>query len=109
MEEPYIRERDRTGSARSLLLEKRIEALEAWQRDSKQFHNLFYDWQREQIAREAKLDEQLSSMNRDLKKLVSWREAEQSAPKKRWEAYTDRVVWAVLAAVIAFILAQLGL
>lgn len=109
MEEPYIRERDGTGSARSLLLEKRIEALEAWQRDSKQFHNLFYDWQREQIAREAKLDEQLSSMNRDLKKLVSWREAEQSAPKKRWEAYTDRVVWAVLAAVIAFILAQLGL
>ena len=107
MEEPYIRERD--GSARSLLLEKRIEALEAWQRDSKQFHNLFYDWQREQIAREAKLDEQLSSMNRDLKKLVSWREAEQSAPKKRWEAYTDRVVWAVLAAVIAFILARLGL
>ena len=58
MEEPYIRERDGTGSARSLLLEKRIEALEAWQRDSKQFHNLFYDWQREQIAREAKLDEQ---------------------------------------------------
>lgn len=109
MEEPYIRERDGTGSARSLLLEKRIEALEAWQRDSKQFHNLFYDWQREQIAREAKLDEQLSSMNRDLKKLVSWREAEQSAPKKRWEAYTDRVVWAVLAAVIAFILARLGL
>ena len=109
MEEPYIRERDGTGSARSLLLEKRIEALEAWQRDSKKFHNLFYDWQREQIAREAKLDEQLSSMNRDLKKLVSWREAEQSAPKKRWEAYTDRVVWAVLAAVIAFILARLGL
>ena len=109
MDEPYIRERDGTGSARSLLLEKRIEALEAWQRGSKQFHNLFYDWQREQIAREAKLDEQLSSMNRDLKKLVSWREAEQSAPKKRWEAYTDRVVWAVLAAVIAFILARLGL
>lgn len=109
MEESYIRERDGTSSARSLLLEKRIEALEAWQRDSKQFHNLFYDWQREQIAREAKLDEQLSSMNRDLKKLVSWREAEQSAPKKRWEAYTDRVVWAVLAAVIAFILARLGL
>ena len=109
MEEPYIRERDGTSSARSLLLEKRIEALEAWQRDSKQFHNLFYDWQREQIAREAKLDEQLSSMNRDLKKPVSWREAEQSAPKKRWEAYTDRVVWAVLAAVIAFILARLGL
>ena len=91
------------------MLEKRIEALEAWQRESKQLHNLFYDWQREQIAHEAKLDEQLSSMNRDLKKLVSWREAEQSAPKKRWEAYTDRVVWAVLAAVIAFILARLGL
>lgn len=102
-------ERDCIGKAAAALLEKRVADLEAWREDSRDFHAKFYDWQREQIAREAKLDEQLSSMNRDLKKLVSWREAEQSAPKKRWEAYTDRVVWAVLAAVIAFILARLGL
>ena len=42
-------------------LEGRIKALEDWQQDSKKFHNSFYDWQREQIARDAKLDEQLSN------------------------------------------------
>ena len=35
-------------------LEGRIKALEDWQQDSKKFHNSFYDWQREQIARDAK-------------------------------------------------------
>ena len=102
-------ERECIGSARALLLEKRIEALEEWQRDSKQFHTAFYDWQREQIAREAKLDEQLNSINRDIKKLVSWQEAEQSAPKRRWEVHADRVIWTVLAAVIAFLLGRIGL
>ena len=102
-------ERECIGSARALLLEKRIEALEEWQRDSKQFHTAFYDWQREQIAREAKLDEQLNSINRDIKKPVSWQEAEQSAPKRRWEAHADRVIWTVLAAVIAFLLGRIGL
>ena len=90
-------------------MEPRIQALEDWKSESKRFHNTFYDWQREQIAREAKLDEQLNSINRDIKKLVSWQEAEQSAPKKRWEAHTDRVIWTVLAAVIAFLLGRIGL
>ena len=43
-------------------LEGRIKALEDWQQDSKKFHNSFYDWQREQIAREAKLDEQAATV-----------------------------------------------
>ena len=50
-------ERDCIGKAAALKLESRIENLERWQQDSKKFHNAFYDWQREQIAREAKLDE----------------------------------------------------
>lgn len=35
-------------------------------------------------------------------------EAEQAKPKKRWEAIVDKSVWAVLAAVIAFVLPGLG-
>ncbi len=30
-------------------------------------------------------------------------------PGKRWEAIVDKVIWAVLAAVIAFILGRIGL
>ena len=90
-------------------LEGRIKALEDWQRDSKKFHNSFYDWQREQIEWQARLDERLKSMEKDIKKSVEWQESQQSAPKKRWDAIVDKSVWAVLAAVIAFILARIGL
>jgi hypothetical protein len=30
-------------------------------------------------------------------------------PGKRWDAVVDKVVWAVLAAVIAFLLGRIGL
>ena len=44
-----------------------------------------------------------------LDRLIAWQEAEQAKPKKRWETIVDKSVWAVLAAVIAFILARIGL
>ena len=54
-----VPERDCIGKTAALKLEARIDALEAWQKDSKEFHHAFYDWQREQIARDSKLDEKL--------------------------------------------------
>lgn len=102
-------QRDCIGKAAAALLEKRIEDLEKWQADSKQFHNDFYDWQREQIARDAKLDEQLSHMSTNLNKLVQWQEAQLNKPQKRWDGIVEKIVWAVLAAVIAALLATVGL
>ena len=102
-------QRDCIGKAAAAKLEARIEALEGWQKDSKEFHHAFYDWQREQIARDARLDEQLSNMERNLNKLVAWQETQQTAPRKRWDALVDKSIWAVLAAVIAFLLARIGL
>lgn len=90
-------------------LEGRIKALEDWQQDSKKFHNSFYDWQRDQIARDAKLDEQLSNMDKNIEKLLAKQEEQTAKPGRRWEAIVDKSVWAVLAAVIAFILARIGL
>ena len=55
------------------------------------------------------MDEQLSNMDKNINKLVSWQEGQQSAPKKRWDAILDKTIWAVLAAVIAFVLAKIGL
>lgn len=102
-------DRECIGKTEAAKLEGRIKALEDWRKDSKDFHEKFYDWQREQIAREAKLDEQLSVMNKNLNKLVLWQENQQSAPKKRWDAIVDKVIWMILAAIIAFVLAKFGL
>ena len=111
MDEKCVRDprHDCFGLEAAARLEGRIKALEDWQRDSKKFHNSFYDWQREQIEWQARLDERLKSMEKDIKKSVEWQESQQSAPKKRWDAIVDKSVWAVLAAVIAFILARIAL
>lgn len=98
-------ERDCIGKAAAAKLEARIETLERWQEDSKKFHNTFYDWQREQIARDAKLDEQLKSINTNIAKMLTWQESEQSKPGKRWEA----VIAAIIAAAVGFMLAQIGI
>ena len=40
-------ERDCIGKAAAAKLEARIESLERWQKDSKEFHNTFYNWQKQ--------------------------------------------------------------
>lgn len=102
-------ERDCLGSAKAALLEKRIEDLEAWRGESKKFHNAFYDWQREQIARDARLDVKLQGIDDNLSKLVSWQEEQQQKPVRRWDGLVDKAVWEVLAAVIDFLLGRVGL
>ena len=102
-------QRDCIGKAEAAKLEGRIRALEEWREDSKDFHAKFYDWQREQIAREARLDEKLSGMDANIKKVLATQEACSLKPGKRWDAIVDKAIWAVLAAFIAFVLAKLGL
>ena len=97
------------GLQEAARLEGRIKALEDWQQDSKKFHNSFYDWQREQIAREAKLDEQLSNMNRNIQKLLDKQEEDDAKPGKLMDTLKNNAIWAVLAAVIGFFLGNLGL
>lgn len=91
------------------VLKHRVEDLESWQQDSKKFHNSFYDWQREQIAREAKLDEQLSNMNRNIQKLLDKQEEDDAKPGKLMDTLKNNAIWAILAAVIGFFLGNLGL
>ena len=86
-------ERDCIGKAAAVLLEKRIEDLEKWQADSKKFHSDFYDWQRMQIARDARLDEQLSYMSKNIQKLLTQQEACALKPARRWDAIIDKAIW----------------
>ena len=90
-------------------LEGRIKALEEWREDTKDFHAKFYDWQRQQIAREAKLDEQLSNMNRNIQKLLDKQEEDNAKPGKLMDMLKSNAIWAILAAVIGFVLAKIGL
>lgn len=111
MDDKFIinNERDCIGKAAAAKLEGRIEALERWRNSSEEFHDKFYEWQREQAERAGQMDEQLKNMDKNINKLVAWQENQQAAPKKRVDALIDKVIWAVLAAVITFILARVGL
>lgn len=102
-------ERDCIGKAAAYKLEMRIENLEKWQESSRAFHESFYNWQRLQIARDARLDEQLKTMGENIQKVVEYQESEKAKPGMRVDAIIDKCIWAVLAAVIAFVLARIGL
>ena len=91
------------------IMEPRIKALEDWKSESKKFHNTFYDWQRDQIARDSRLDVQLSGIESNLKKLVAWQDAQRDKPARRLESIVEKIVLCVVAAVVGYVLAQVGL
>ena len=111
MDEKCVRDprHDCFGLEAAARLEGRIKALEEWREDSKDFHAKFYDWQRQQIAREAKLDEQLSNMDRNIQKLLDKQEEDNAKPGKLMDMLKSNAIWAILAAVIGFVLAKIGL
>ena len=102
-------QRDCIGKAEAAKLEGRIKALEDWREDSKDFHAKFYDWQREQIARDARLDEKLNGMDTNIKKLLDKQEEDDAKPGKLMDTLKNNAIWAILAAVIGFFLGNLGL
>lgn len=102
-------ERDCLGLAEAAKLDGRIKALEVWKDESKKFHEDFYDWQKGQIARDAKLDVRLENIRDNVTKLVTWQESQQAKPGKRLDAMAEKVIMLVVAAVVGFILARIGL
>ena len=80
-----------------------------WREASRSTHKELFNRMRELEKAEAARNEQYDNIMEKLDRLIAWQEAEQAKPKKRWEAIVDKSVWAVLAAVIAFILARIGL
>lgn len=97
------------SATRLALLEERVKALEGGQQKEAAFREAYYADQRERVARDARLDEKISAMDEKLDKVVAYQEAQQGRPAKRWEGMVDRILWAVCAAVIAFLLGRIGL
>lgn len=99
-------QRDCLGLAKANMLEKQMSE---WREASRSTHKELFDRMRELEKAEAARNEQYDNIMEKLDRLIAWQEAEQTKPKKRWETIVDKSVWAVLAAVIAFILARIGL
>ena len=99
-------QRDCLGLQKANMLEKQISE---WREASRSTHKELFNRMRELEKAEAARNEQYDNIMEKLDRLIAWQEAEQVKPKKRWEAIVDKSVWAVLAAVIAFILARIGL
>ena len=57
----------------------------------------------------AVMAEQLKTMNVNVNNLTSKVDELEDKPAKRWDSIVDKVIWAVLAAVIAFLLGRVGL
>lgn len=87
----------------------RIEALEDGQQREEKFRKAYYEERESRIERDVRLDAKISEMDKKLDKVVAWQEAQQAKPGKRWEGLVEKALWAVAAAVIAFLLAKIGL
>ena len=99
-------ERDCLGLQKAEMLEKQMDQ---WRSQSRESHQEIFrrlnDLEKSETAR----DIQYTSIMEKLDKLVAWQEDQKAKPAKRWDTIMEKTVWAVLAAVIAFILARIGL
>jgi SMC interacting uncharacterized protein involved in chromosome segregation len=57
----------------------------------------------------AVMAEQLKNMNQSVSTLTNEVEEMKEKPSKRWEGLVDKIIWAVAAALIGFVLARIGL
>jgi hypothetical protein len=61
------------------------------------------------VATVAVLAEKESNVENDVKEIKSDVKSIKDKPGKRWDAIVDKVIWAVLAAMIAYFLAKIGI
>ena len=57
----------------------------------------------------AVMAEQMKTMNTSVDKLTTKVDELEEKPAKRWDAVVDKIVWAVLASLISFLLGRIGL
>ena len=61
------------------------------------------------VSTVAVLVEQEKRVENDVKEIKTDVKTLTSKPGKRWEAIVDKLIWAVLAAIVAYFLARIGL
>lgn len=91
----------------------RVDSLERefdrYRDNSSETHKQMFNRIGELEQGESGLRVKLDGIDEKLDKLLIWQEAQKEKPVKRWDGLIDKAVWAVAAAVIAFLLARIGL
>lgn len=83
--------------------------LEALRNQNNASHQGIYDRLRTLETASAVQKTQFDSIIDKLDNLTQKVDALESKPGKRWESIVDKAIWAILAAVLAFLLARVGL
>ena len=87
-------------------LEKELDKFQGQNSDThREIFRRLNDLERAEAAQE----QHFSTVNEKLDKLIEWQEAQREKPAKRWEGLVDKLIWAVAGAVVAFLLARVGL
>ena len=58
---------------------------------------------------ESAQEKHFEAVNEKLDKLIEWQENQREKPARRWDGIVEKAIWAVCAAVIAFLLGKAGL
>lgn len=102
-------ERDCIGKAAAAKLEWRITALEENQAKESEFRELYYKERMERAKRDVALDSEIKSINIKLDQLISWKSGEQQKPGKFMDTIKNNIILLVIAAVIGYVLGNIGL
>ena len=105
--------RDCIGLAKAEMLEKQIDE---YRRQARETHSEIFErineLEKSDSARNQQylnIMEKLNDMSIKIAQALEENQQLKLKPGKRWESIVDKVIWAVLAAVIAFVLGKFGL
>ena len=98
--------RDCLGLAKAEMLEKQVDE---YRRQARETHSQLFDRIRELERAESARGEQYKQIMEKLDQLLEWQETQQKKPQAFVDDIKGKIIWAVLAAVIAFILGRVGL
>lgn len=87
----------------------RVEALERDSEHNKDAHKEFYSKLEGSHTAVALIEERMSQIKEDTEEIKESVRELKDKPGKRWDGIVDKAIWAVAAAVIAFLLARVGL
>ena len=90
-------------------LEERVNRLEDDHQKETDFRRTYYADREARVKHDAELQAKVNSMDSKLDTLVTWKTSEQEKPDKLLDKLKENAAWAILAAIIAYSLAQVGL
>jgi len=87
----------------------RVEALEEESRHNKEAHKEIYGKLETSHTSVALIEQRLDQIKEDTEEIRTTVQVMKDKPGKRWDGLVEKALWAVCAAVIAFLLGRVGL